>query len=220
MDGRFLTSKEACRVLGAHDNTLRQWANDELIPYIRTPGGKRRYDVSRFVAQQRGGASSSVPIDTKERICYCRVSSAGQKDDLQRQIDFMRQQFPSHRIISDVGSGINFNRKGLCSLLELACKEVVSEVVVAYRDRLCRFAFELLERVFHNHGVKLVVLNQNVESEQSSELAEDLLAIINVYACRVNGKRKYKNKKSAVAEQQQAVSKADSEQVPEGATVS
>jgi predicted site-specific integrase-resolvase len=203
-------------VLGAHDNTLRQWANDELIPYIHTPGGKRRYDVSRFIAQQRGGTAGGAPTITKERICYCRVSSAGQKDDLQRQIDFMRQRFPDHRIISDVGY---FNRKGLCSLLELACKEVVSEVVVAYRDRLCRFAFELIERVFHNHGVKLVVLNQNVESEQSSELAEDLLAIINVYACRVNGKRKYKNRKSAVAEQQQAVSQADSEQVSEGTTV-
>ena len=219
MDGRYVTAREARRLLGAHDNTLRQWANEGLIPFIRTPGGYRRYNVSEYVAKQRG--PSHVDGDTvQQRICYCRVSSHGQRDDLQRQVESMRQQFPDHRVITDVGSGINFKRKGLCTLLELACKGVVSEVVVAYRDRLCRFAFELIERVFQNHGVKLVVLNQSMDSGQSSELAEDLLAIINVYACRVNGKRKYSKQASADTQCTEEVVKTDCELVQTTETVS
>jgi predicted site-specific integrase-resolvase len=108
----------------------------------------------------------------------------------------MQNQFPTHSIITDIGSGINFKRKGLRTILELAMSGAISEVVVAYRDRLCRFAFELVEWILQYHKVKLVVLNQTLEGETTdrSELAEDLLAIINVFNCRINGKRKYKKK--------------------------
>lgn len=114
--------------------------------------------------------------------------------DLNRQIEYMRERFPNHRVIHDVGSGINFKRRGLRAILEMACKGTVSQVVVAYRDRLCRFAFELVEWVLRTHGVELLVLNESVESSGQAELAEDLLAIINVFNCRVNGKRKYTKK--------------------------
>jgi predicted site-specific integrase-resolvase len=150
------------------------------------------YDLTNFTGDK--------PNTTIKRlkICYCRVSSQGQKDDLQRQISFMRDHFPNHTIMSDIGSGINFKRKGLRTILEQSCKGLVEEVVVAYRDRLCRFAFELLQWIFQCHGVKLVVYNNGVEDESTGpdngELAEDLLAIINVFNCRVNGKRKYQRK--------------------------
>jgi len=93
----------------------------------------------------------------------------------------MQEKFPNHRIIYDIGSGINFKRKGLRTILELAMSKQLKEVVVSYRDR-----------VFQYNGVKLMVLKANVEFSEKSELAEDLLAIINVFNCRVNGKRKYK----------------------------
>ena len=106
----------------------------------------------------------------------------------------MQEKYPNHKLISDIGSGINFKRKGLRTILELSSKGMVSEVVVAYRDRLCRFAFELVEWFLQLHGVKLLVLHENLDSSGQSELAEDLLAIINVFNCRVNGKRKYTKK--------------------------
>lgn len=190
----YVTTKNARRILGVSEESLRSWADKGLINCIRTPGGQRLYAINSFIQ------SHTSTIDEQhtelKRICYCRVSSQGQKDDLERQVKHMRDQFPTHSIITDIGSGINFKRKGLRTILELAMSGAISEVVVAYRDRLCRFAFELVEWILQFHKVKLVVLNQTLDAETSdrSELAEDLLAIINVFNCRINGKRKYKKK--------------------------
>mmetsp|Transcript_9767 Transcript_9767/g.29585 ORF Transcript_9767/g.29585 Transcript_9767/m.29585 type:complete len:144 (+) Transcript_9767:2038-2469(+) len=130
----------------------------------------------------------------------------------------MQERFPGHRIVTDIGSGINFKRKGLRTVLALASKGSIDEVVVAYRDKLCRFAFELVEWILQTHGVKLLVLNDSLESSSSdqSELAEDLLAIINVFNCRVNGRRKYKKseknpeKKETSEQGQEGLPEADS----------
>ena len=191
----FLTPQKARERLGISDFSLRQWCDNGLITTIRMPGGKRLYNVEKFIKQQ---VPEETNKDEKKRICYCRVSSIGQKDDLQRQVEFMQSKFPEHQIVTDIASGINFKRKGLRSILELACKGMLSEVVVAYRDRLCRFAFELVEWFFQLNKVKLVVLNQSLDASEQSELAEDLLAIINVFNCRINGKGKYKKIKDTL----------------------
>ena len=196
MDGiKFYKHSEAKKVLGVSDGTLRSWADSGMFPSFRTPGGTRMYQLDKFL-QDKGILSRPTYTETsKEKICYCRVSSHFQKDDLQRQIIFMQENFPDHKIVTDIGSGINFKRKGLRTILEQAGKGMLSEVVVAYRDRLCRFAFELIEWLLRINEVKLVVLNNVLESSEQSELAEDLLAITNVFNCRVNGKRKYVNKR-------------------------
>jgi putative resolvase len=188
----YSTAKEH---LGISIQTLRKWADQGHVPSIRTPGGKRLYGIQKLINKDQES--------TKQSICYCRVSSQGQKDDLKRQIEFMSKKFPGHRIVSDIGSGINFKRKGFLSILNLASQGMVDQVVVAYRDRLCRFAFELVEWILQRHGVKLLVLNQKVESSEQSELAEDLLSIINVFNCRVNGKRKYGRGKTEGSKEQE-----------------
>jgi len=199
MNETYVPARVAKKIIGVHGDSLRVWANQGRIPYIRTPGGDRRYNISEFLEQLRESPENETDKEgdlERTKVCYCRVSSAGQKDDLERQVEYMRSLYPDHRIITDVGSGINFKRRGLRTLLDLACKGSVSEVVVAYRDRLCRFAFELLQWIFDLHSVKVVVLNESVVSKGSeAELVEDLLAIVNVYACRVNGKRKYAKRK-------------------------
>lgn len=204
LNDTYVTTREAKKVINVTNDTLRRWADSGKIPSIKTPTGQRLYDIRKFLSVKEE--------DGKQKICYCRVSSANQKDDLQRQVLFMSEKFPNHRIITDIGSGINFRRKGLCSLLDMVSKGVVSEVVVAYRDRLCRFAFELLERVFFNNGADIVVLNKSVESSENGELAEDLLAIINVFNCRVNGKRKYKKDKGEKGDESEAQSKEESDE--------
>jgi len=191
MNESYITTAKAKKILGVHEDTLRRWADDGLFPSIRTPKGTRLYNVSKFVNQQGNQAQESAQ---KENICYCRVSSKGQKDDLERQISYMQERFPGHKIVTDIASGINFKRKGLRSIIQLASKGGVKQVVVAYRDRLCRFAFELVEWVFQIYQVELLVLNKEVDSSEEKEMAEDLLAIINVFNCRVNGRRKYKCK--------------------------
>lgn len=196
MNGKqFVTTKKAKEALGVSEITLRRWCDQGLIPSIRTPKGTRLYQIESFINKQNKECQRINKEEEKQKICYCRVSSNNQEDDMQRQIVYMSEQYPNHKIITDIGSGINFKRKGLRTILELSCKGNVEEVVVAYRDRLCRFAFELIEWILQTNGVKLLVLNDALDSSEQSELAEDLLAIINVFNCRINGKRKYKSTK-------------------------
>ena len=204
MNEQYITTSKAKKILGVHEDTLRGWADKGLFPSIRTPKGTRLYNVSKFIKDQKNECQ-----EVGESYCYCRVSSQGQKDDLQRQIDFMQEQYPNHKIISDIGSGINFKRKGLRTLIEMATKGRIKQIVVAYRDRLCRFAFELVEWFFQIHQVELLVLNKEMDSSQEKEMAEDILAIINVFNCRVNGRRKYKikNKDQHIEKDDQACSK-------------
>jgi len=217
---KFVSANVAKQTLGASTSTLRRWAQQGFISTIRTNGGWYLYDVQSFLknnsneyiqseSSKSTAASSNQSDQSSEgseshqtnltvqnpNVCYCRVSSKKQRDDLLRQIESMQQQFPDYEVISDIGSGINWKRRGLRQIVDLTTTGKLKTVVVAYRDRLCRFAFELLEWIFQQHKVKLVVLNEAVEAESSDnqELAEDLLAIINVFNCRVNGKRKYKS---------------------------
>ena len=179
----FIPSRKASEYLGVHPNTLRSWADNGKIRYIRNPAGQRLYDVTSI--------EQSSP--TCKSYCYCRVSSAKQRDDLERQKEYMHSRYPEHEILSDIGSGINFKRQNLIALLEQTMLGNVREVVVAHRDRLCRFGFELLEWFFAKHNVKLVVLDQTSGSLQS-ELVADLLSIITAFSCRVHGLRKYSDK--------------------------
>ena len=164
--------------------TLRTWAREGRIDYIRTEGNQRRYDVDSYLGQ-------SNPAQT---VCYCRVSSKKQSADLDRQVAFMRERYPDAEIVSDVGSGLNFRRRGLLAILERLHQGDKLRVVVAYRDRLGRFGTELIETLLERNGCgrsgELVVLNQRDLSAEE-ELTTDLLAILTVFGARVNGLRRY-----------------------------
>ena len=118
------------------------------------------------------------------------MSSSKQKDDLTRQTDFLLDKHPGYQVISDIGSGLNYKRKGLLKLLELGNRGEVSEVVVFSKDRLCRFGFELLQWQLLQNNSKLMVHEQSDKTPEQ-EFTEDILAILQVFACRWNGKRKY-----------------------------
>jgi predicted site-specific integrase-resolvase len=187
---RFKSGSLAARELGIHGSTLRRYANEGRIRTFRTPGGHRRYDTSELISSAAEAHESVVAKD----ICYCRVSTQKQKDDLERQVQSMRDLFPGHDVVTDIGSGINFKRRGLQGILERSMRGEVGDVVVAYRDRLCRFAFELVDWIVRSNGGKVVVLNGEVGSLES-ELAEDLMSIVHVFSARSYGHRKYGKKK-------------------------
>ena len=176
----YITSKNACEHFGIHANTLRKWADEGKIAHIRSPSGQRLYDVS----------SVGKKIGTRTKICYARVSSASQKEDLERQVLFLKQKYPDYEVVTDVGSGLNFKRKGFRRVLESVLSNSVSEIVVAHRDRLCRFGFELVQWICDKSDTKLVVLEQTSLSP-TEELTKDLLSIIHVFSCRLYGLRKY-----------------------------
>ena len=190
MEDEYITTKEAKEISKVTVKTLRLWDKEGKIRTIRTSSNIRRYNIKDI----QNIINNSHPNETKEKICYCRVSSRKQMDDLDRQKDFFRNKFPTHNLVTDVGSGINWKRKGLTTILDKAMHGDISEVVVAHRDRLCRFAFELLEWIFKRNGVKLVVLNEEKDHSSDKDLTDDILSIIHVYSCRKMGKRRYKNK--------------------------
>lgn len=187
---KYITTKKAKEISQVTVKTLRIWDKEGKIRTIRTPSNIRRYNLEDI----QNIVSLGSPTEAKEKICYCRVSSRKQMDDLERQKDFFRSKFPTHQLVTDVGSGINWKRKGLKTILDKAMHGDISEVVVAHRDRLCRFAFELLDWIFKRNGVKLVVLNEEKDHSSDQDLTDDILSIIHVYSCRKMGQRRYKNK--------------------------
>jgi predicted site-specific integrase-resolvase len=145
----------------------------------------------------------------KRRICYARVSSAHQIEDLERQVEDLRRKYPNYEIIQDIGSGLNWHRKGFEKMMKDVMDGKIEEIVCTHKDRLCRFGFELVEMIFQKFGVSLVVLNVNKTRSQDyqQELAEDLLAVVNVFVAKNNGKRASENRKRRKREEEEKASK-------------
>lgn len=179
----YVPLRIAVKQLGLHPNTLRKYADSGKIQVIKNQAGQRLYDVESYI---RGAANSSL-------ICYCRVSSAKQRDDLDRQVAYMRSLYPDAEIIKDIGSGLNFKRVGLRAILDRILRGDKLAIVVACRDRLCRFGFELIQYLVEQNGGEIVVLDQTIYCP-STELTADLLSILHVFSCRMHGLRKYSKK--------------------------
>lgn len=196
MEGEHLSIKEARKLTGVTTQTLRNWAIKNKVRFSETPTGRKLYnkqDILSIINMPKLQLQKE-----KRKIAYCRVSSKKQSDDLERQKEFFRREYPEYYLVEDIGSGINWNRKGLKTILEQAMSGVIGEVMVAHRDRLCRFAFELIEFIFEKNGVKLTVLDSDTtKPDIDNELSEDIMSIVHVYSCRQMGRRRYKGVKKS-----------------------
>jgi hypothetical protein len=187
-NNKYVKPKRASELLGVTIATLRRLGDAGEIPCIRTNAGRYLFNVSKFISDK-----NNEPDKTGKKICYARVSGRAQKPDLENQILLLKTRFPKHEIISDYGSGLNFKRKGLLKIMDLAYKGELQEVVVTYKDRLCRFGFDLFEHIFKTQSdASILVLNQSSGTAES-ELSSDLLSIITVFSARMHGLRKYKS---------------------------
>lgn len=173
-------------ITGLSNNTLRKYADDGTIPSIRTPSGQRLFDIDGWLHANRKAAI----------VCYCRVSSSKQRDDLERQVQRLHEAFPTAEIIRDIGSGLNFKRKGLKTLLERLLRGDKLQVVVAHRDRLARFGFDLIRFLVEKNGGELLVLDATLGSAEA-ELTADLLAILHHFSCRMHGMRSHRSAESS-----------------------
>ena len=199
----YISGKKASERLKVHQRTLHNWDAKGIIETIRAPGGRRLYNVDKYikdyVEQNNDENTDIIETDADDQMCiaYVRVSTNGQKDDLARQAEYMRAHYPNHTIIKDVGSGLNFNRKGLRKIIDLAIAGKVKEVVIAYKDRLTRFGYELIEDFIKDYsGGCIKILNKVEKEEPEIEIAKDVLLVMNVFNAKMNGMRKYKlNKK-------------------------
>ncbi len=185
-DKRWVAIKEACKFYGKSPGTLRTWGDKGIVECKRTPTGHRVFNI----------CPDDVYRDkspTKKSYIYVRVSSKKQENDLVRQLLFLQDKYPNHLIIKDIGSGLNYKRKGFLRVIDEVCEGKVSEVIVYSKDRMCRFGFELVEHLFVKNDTKLLVYEQSDKSPEE-EFTEDILSILQVFACRWNGKRKYRVK--------------------------
>lgn len=195
MTDKYVSKKIALNILGISASTLLSLEEKNKIEVIKTPGGHRKYNVEKYIRDNK--KSTIEPINknqlknNKLNICYVRVSSLSQKDDLLRQKEYMKKRYPKYIIIEDIGSGINFNRTGLRKIIKLSIEGKINELVVAYKDRLTRFGFELIEDLIKDYSNGIItIVNETEEKEPKEELVEDVLQILNVYTAKMNGLRK------------------------------
>ncbi|NJS10873.1 MAG: IS607 family transposase [Microcoleus sp. CSU_2_2] len=179
---RYVTPREACKLLSVSEKTLRNWDEAGRIKTLRTPTNQRRYDIDSVLTDG---------IDRRITALYCRVSSAKQKPDLNRQVNYLQEIYPQGQVFKDIGGGLNFKRKSLLTLLGQVMSGAISQIVVCHQDRLCRFGCDLIKWICEQNDCQLVVLSRTDLSPET-EMVEDILAIIHVFSCRLYGLRKYK----------------------------
>lgn len=195
----MLTIGQLARHLGVCVETLRRWDREGSVkPHTRTRGGHRRYLLAEVMAALGSDGNLQSP-EGRLVVGYSRVSSHDQKEDLERQSarlrDYLKNE-PRALFISDLGSGLNFQKRGLAKLLKLITAGRVERLVVTHKDRLLRFGFELLEQMIVAHGACIEVM-EDTRGSDDAELAKDVLTIITVFSARLYGRRAHQNKKAA-----------------------
>ena len=196
----YISVKRASELCGLCPQTLRSLAEKNKIDHFKTAAGHRRFNKSAIEKMRNVNfVDGQVSIPKRENFIYTRVSSQKQHDDLVRQLEYVRSKDPkysTYTIVQDIGSGINFKKRGLQTILDSCFKRSIGEVVVAHRDRLCRFGFELVKTVIEKSGGTITVIDDQQHKSSEQELSEDLLSIVQIYSCKQMERRRYKKSKS------------------------
>lgn len=191
---KYYSSKTVTQILGVTAQTLRNWDREgKLKPaYVKSNGYRYYSEESILAYTQERKTKKNLNV-----IGYARVSSKKQSDDLERQVNniknYISSKYETFDIITDIGSGIDYNKPGLKKLIEKINKKEVDLIIVLYKDRLLRFGFELVEYFAELNNVKIEVLDK-IDKNQDQELVEDLVQIIKVFSCKLQGKIKKKTK--------------------------
>jgi predicted site-specific integrase-resolvase len=189
---RYIKIGEAAKLLGVTPQTVRRWEREgQVVPVRRSEGGTRYYDLNQLLGLKE--------LETDLTVAYARVSSRDQKEDLKRQVErlelYCAAKGWSYEVIQDLGSGINYRKKGLKQLLEKILNCQVKRVVLTHKDRLLRIGGELVFALCEARNVEVVIINQGEEPSFEEELVQDVLEIITVFSARMYGARSHKNRK-------------------------
>jgi len=190
MEKRLVKIGEAAQLLGCSISTLRKWeATGELLPARKTAGGTRYYATADLL----GLGDADAPT-----VCYARVSSHDQKDDLERQHGMLEAYCAAKgwrsEVIKDLGSGMNYRKPGLNRLLEMILRKQMRRLVITHKDRLLRFGSELVFALCAHQQIEIVIIHKGEQPTFEEELAKDVLEIITVFSARLYGSRSKKNR--------------------------
>ena len=186
-------------MLGTTPGQLRKWeANGELLPARKTQGGTRYYAIADLFGRSAAASPAAASPEEPLTVCYARVSSHDQKADLDRQQAALEAYCATKgwrtRVIRDLGSGMNYGKKGLQELLELILHRRFERLVITHQDRLLRFGAELVFRLCELQGIEIVIVHQGEQPSFEEELAQDVLEIITVFSARLYGSGSHQSK--------------------------
>ena len=186
---------KASKILGVHPDTLRRWEQAGKITVERTPTNRRQYNLSELY-----GLVPRPPQASRPALAYARVSSQDQRDDLETQValleSFCAANGWGYEVLTDLGSGMNYNKRGLQALIKRICRGDISRLVLVHKDRLLRFGSEIIFSICEIYNVEVVIINQSERPMSfEEELVQDVLEIITVFSARLYGSRSHKNKK-------------------------
>ncbi len=195
MPKKLVDIAQAAKALGVSTITLRRWEQTGKLVPERTKGGHRRYDLNQLLPE----LYRNITNENRVTIAYARVSSHDQKEDLERQKQVLEiycaSQGWTFELVSDLGSGMNYYKKGLTKLIKLIVKDEVGRLVLTHKDRLLRFGAELIFAICSLKNVEIVIINKGEEVSFEEDLAKDVLEIITVFSARLYGSRSRKNQR-------------------------
>ena len=185
--------KDFAELLGVSVKTLQRWDKDGILKANRTPTDRRYYTYDQYL-QFKGIQTEN---DRRDVVIYARVSTRNQKDDLQNQVEFLKQFCNAKGMIvnqcmEEVGSGLNYNRKKWDKLLEEVMEHRIKTIVISSKDRFIRFGYDWFEKFCEKFHTKIMIVNNEALSP-NEELVQDIISILHVFSCRLYGLRKYKN---------------------------
>ena len=185
--------KDFAELLGVSVKTLQRWDRDGILKANRTPTDRRYYTYDQYL-QFKGIQTEN---DIRDTVIYARVSTRNQKDDLQNQVEFLKQFCNAKGIIvnqcvEDFGSGLNYNRKKWNRLLDEVMENKIKTIVISNKDRFVRFGYDWFEKFCEKFNTKIIIVNNETLSP-NEELVQDIISILHVFSCRLYGFRKYKN---------------------------
>lgn len=204
----LLSVEEAAKILGVSKSTMRRWEAEGRLNPERTPGGHRRYRSEELTQM----AMHPLPKTDRVTIAYARVSSHDQKADLERQAILLSECCTkngwTHEVIRDLGSGMNYRKKGLRELLQRIMRNDVERLVLTHKDRLLRFGAELVFALCEEFQTEVVMVNKSEGASYEEELTQDVLEMITVFSARLYGSRSHKNTQ-LIAQMTEVVPDAD-----------
>lgn len=185
--------KDFAELLGVSVKTLQRWDRDGILKANRTPTDRRYYTYDQYL-QFKGIQTEN---DIRDTVIYARVYTRNQKDDLQNQVEFLKQFCNAKGIIvnqciEDFGSGLNYNRKKWNNLLDEVMANKIKTIVISNKDRFIRFGYDWFEKFCEKFNTKIIIVNNETPSP-NEELVQDIISILHVFSCRLYGLRKYKN---------------------------
>lgn len=189
MKNEYVTMAEAKKKLGLSSRSLQVYSNKGKIETIKTLGGHRRFNIKKYIEDNNIKIKED---DDKLIILYCRVTHEEQKDDLEKQIEFLKDKYAEVitecEVITDIGSSISYNRPGLKKIMELALEKKIKEVVVTNKDRLCKFGYEGIEFILKNCSSATITVNKLELESTKEEQVEELVEILSSYTIKMSRK--------------------------------